>query len=396
MLYDAEGRYDLYLTQNRFQGRRKVLQQHVRELSALYVDLDYYDVPEVNGRPPEAIYEMALALLAKADIPEPSLVLSSGQGIYLVWLHTPVGWQELPRWQDCQYRMWKLLKPLGADAQARDAARVLRVVGTMNSKNGGFVYSLRDAGPRRGFEELATSILPAGLREAEGRPDAELHDLRMQRAARREYKAPRRYTERSLWLARWADLQILRRLRYGDGPMDDFRDRWLFIAGVAMSWITDPPEPQFLERELVGLAEEVGGWEEDFSRSRLQAVLDRVRRAARGETVVWEGSEWDPRYVFKTETILSEKWLGITPEEQRHMYNLIDEDEKRRRNTENRREKRRAEGVKARMQYEEARGASLQKNRAEARHLRDIFGLSTSEIAQIKGVSERTARRWLK
>ncbi len=177
--------------------------------------------------------------------------------------------------------------------------------------------------------------------------------------------------------------------------MDDFRDRWLFVAGVAMSWITDPPEPEFFERELVGLAEGVGGWEKSFSRSKLQDVLDRVRRAARGETVVWEGSEWDPRYVFKTETILSEKWLDITPEEQRHMYNLIGEDEKRRRNTDARREKRRAEGVQPRDQYEQTRTASLQKKRSEARHLRNVLDLSSAQIAQIKGVSERTVRRWL-
>ncbi len=161
VLYDAEGRYDLYLTQNRFEGRRKVLQQHVWELSALYVDVDYYDVPELAGRPPEAVYEMALALLREAGIPEPSLAFCSGQGIYLVWLHTPVGWKELPRWQDCQYRLYKLLKPLGADAHARDAARVLRVVGTTNSKNGDLVYALCDAEPRRGFEELAERMLRA-------------------------------------------------------------------------------------------------------------------------------------------------------------------------------------------------------------------------------------------
>jgi hypothetical protein len=121
-------------------------------------------------------------------------------------LHYPAGWKEIPSWQDCQYKLWRILKPLGADPRARDGARVLRLVGTMNSKNGGPVYALRDAGPRRPFEELAASILQADLVEDEEQPVADLYDLRAQRATRRDYKASRFRTERSLWLARWVDL----------------------------------------------------------------------------------------------------------------------------------------------------------------------------------------------
>jgi hypothetical protein len=102
VLYDVAGAPDIYLSMNRFKGARKARQQHVRELSALYSDIDYYDVPELAGRAPEPVLELALELLQSAGIPEPSLVLCSGQGLYLVWLHYPVGSKELVRWQDCQ------------------------------------------------------------------------------------------------------------------------------------------------------------------------------------------------------------------------------------------------------------------------------------------------------
>jgi hypothetical protein len=391
------GQQDVYLTQNRFAGRRMVLQQHVRQLVAFYADVDYYDMPGLAGCSPEAVYEMALERLREAGVPEPSLAFCSGQGLYLVWLHVPVGWKELPKWQDCQEKLWRLLKPMGADSNARDAARVLRVVGTTNSKNGVSVYALREAGSRRSFEELAASILPADVgedeeRRGEGKP-AELYDLRMQRASRREYRAPKRFTDRSLWLARWVDLQTWRRLRYGEDEMGDFRDRWLFLAGVAMSWITDPPEPEFFERELIGLAEEAGGWGDARTRSKMQAVLERVRMAARGETVTWEGFEWDPRYAFKTETILS--WLEMTLAEEREMYTLIGGDEKRRRNTESKRRKRRAEGVKPRGDYEQERVADIRKKRASAHRLKNTCKLSNEEIAKVMRVSERTVRRLL-
>jgi hypothetical protein len=393
VLYDVAGQLDVYLTQNRFAGRRRVLQQHLRQLVAFYTDVDYYNVPGLARLSPEAVYEMVLERLREAGVPEPSLAFCSGQGLYLVWLHVPVGWKELSRWQDCQYRLWRLLEPLGADANARDAARVLRVVGTTNSKNGALVYSLRDPGPRWDFEELAEKIAAADLGEDEGQPGAVLFDLRAQRAARREYKAPRRWDERSLWLGRWADLQILRRLRHEEMQMDDFRDRWLFLAGVAMSWITDPPEPEFFERELLGLAEQVGGWADARTRSKMQAVFDRVRMVNRGEKVVWKETEWDPRFRFHTQTILS--WLEIKLAEEREMYTLIGVDEKRRRNTENKRKKRRAEGAQPRADYEQQRAADIRKKRTSARRLKNTRKLSNEEIAKVMRVSERTVRRLL-
>ena len=394
VLHGVAGEQDVYFSQNRFGGRRKVLQQHLRELAALYTDVDYYRVPGLNNLSPEAAYEMVLERLREAGMPEPSLAFCSGQGLCLVWRHDPVGWKELPRWQDCQYRLWRVLEPLGADPKARDAARVLRVVGTVNGKNGGLVYSLGDPGPRRGFEELAERIAAVDLGEDRRRSGADLYDLRAQRAARGEYKPPRHRTERSLWLARWVDLQTWRRLRYGDGQMGDFRDRWLFLAGVALSWITDPPEPEFLERELLGLAAEVAGWDDARTRSKLRAVFDRVRMVSRGEKVIWEGLEWDPRYAFRTRTII--ECLEITRAEERQMWTLIGEDEKRRRNTQSRRRKRRAEGARPRAAYAQQRAEDSQKKRSAASDLQDQHGLSTSEIAAVMGVSARTVRRLLK
>lgn len=391
VLYDIAGAPDIYLSQNRFEGARQVLQQHVRELAALYVDIDYYDLPELAGHAPEAVLELALDRLRSAGMLEPSLALCLGRGLYLIWLHSPVGWKELPRWQDCQYRIWRILKPLGADPRSRDAARVLRIVGTTNSKNNGLVYAVHYTGLRRGFEELAATILLADLDEDEELGGADLYDMRAQHAARREYKAPRYRTERSLWLARWADLQTLLHLRYGEEQMTDFRDRWLFLSGVAMSWITDPPEPEFFERELLGLAEQAGGWSNERSRAKLQAVFKRVRMVARGLKVTWQGVEVDPRYRFRTEVIV--QWLEIEPREQCEMYNLIGAEEKRRRNTESRRQKRRAAGLRSRSHYDQTRSASLQEKRATVRRLQNEFNLTIAEIAQVMGVSARTVRR---
>jgi hypothetical protein len=117
------------------------------------------------------------------------------------------------------------------------------------------------------------------------------------------------------------------------------RDYWMFLAGNAMSWLV-PPER--LKRELYTLTHEVAGWHDRESKSRMHAIFERSHMAARGEKVVWEDIEVDPRYRFKTETII--EWLEITDEEQKQMINLISPSEKYRRKRENEDEKRRKAG----------------------------------------------------
>lgn len=156
----------------------------------------------------------------------------------------------------------------------------------------------------------------------------------------------------------------------------------LFLAGVAMSWIT---HPAVLQRELSALAYEVGGWHEEEAASRLHAVYQRVHMAARGETVPFNGMEVDPRYRFKTETLL--EWLEITPEEERHMRTLVGPDERRRRNRERKREERREAGARDRY-------GIAATNRREAQRLHSE-GKSIPEIVEALGVSKRTVHRYL-
>ena len=106
----------------------------------------------------------------------------------------------------------------------------------------------------------------------------------------------------SLGEARLTDYQALRALRWFGEPIPDFRDRWLFLAGVAMSWVA---VPQVLRRELYALAHEIGGWTEGKAHSKLSSVMSRAHAAARGgERVEFAGAKMDPRYRFRNQTII--------------------------------------------------------------------------------------------
>jgi hypothetical protein len=57
VLHDLAGKQDRYLTQSRFIGRRRVIAQ-LEELSAMFVDRDFYKVPKRTVSPgPEALVE---------------------------------------------------------------------------------------------------------------------------------------------------------------------------------------------------------------------------------------------------------------------------------------------------------------------------------------------------
>jgi transcriptional regulator with XRE-family HTH domain len=374
------GETDVYLSTQRFWGWRRIAQ--LAECGALAIDLDYHRVPELREMHPLGVLEGALDMLQRAQIPAPSLAIASGRGLYLLWLHRPIPRAALPRWNACQRALWETLRPLGADRGALDAARVLRVIGTRHSKAQVLVEALTPPGEVWSFEDLADELLPVDR--------AGLHDLRVHRAARRPqerlWTPPEGFTVGTLWEARLSDLQRLRWLRHWTPIVSGHRDHWMFVAGVAMSWIA---VPAVLRRELFALAKEAGDWTDSEARSRLQAIFKRAHMAAKGERVEWGGVKVDPRYRLRNATIL--ELLEITGEEERHMKTIIGADERRRRDRERDENRRRAAGAMTREEYE----GRAQDRRAEAARLRSE-GLNNRQIAEALGISKRRVQQLLK
>ncbi|MDN5696465.1 MAG: hypothetical protein L0G70_00655 [Rubrobacter sp.] len=368
------GRANVYLSTQRFRGRRRLAK--LLSLSSLYADLDYYRVQGLAGLHPYAVMEGALRLLEGRGIPPPTLAISSGRGLYLLWQHEHVKRSALPRWRAAQDEITRALSCYGADPQATDAARVLRMVGTTNEDEP--VYSLLPVGEVYDFNGLANRVLPL--------TQAELHDLRVQRALRANRKPEKRsqappegFTAATLWEARLSDLQRLRELRFMDAQMSDYRHRWLFVCGVGMSWLAS--SPQAMRRELFELAAEAGSWSEDHTAGKLSSVVSRTKRAFAGERVEWRGEMLDPRYRLTNQRIM--EWLEIDASEESHMQTLISSDERRRRN--------RKDPEMTRERYE---GRATQ--RREEAHRMASEGLSTARIAEALKVSQRTARYYLK
>ena len=229
----------------------------------------------------------------------------------LVWLHAPVPRQALPRWRACQQSLFDTLRHLGADRLATDAARVLRLVGTCNSRSGTFVEAITPVAEVWDFEVLAEEILPLAR--------AEIVALRLERAKRRGQgrmvHPPSRFFTRGqlVGVAPERAAELLHHRWFGTLP-DGQRDLWMLLAGTAISYLVPAP---IVRREIVALAREVTGgrWSERETASRMGTLIRNAERAARGLRIEYRGHMVDPRYRFRTDTIV--EMLEITEAEMR-------------------------------------------------------------------------------
>ena len=319
---ELDPKWDTYLSQARFAGRRQIVK--LITVRSLWSDLDTYKVPTLAGLSDEALLACVIGCCEKEGLPYPSYVLSTGRGLCVVWLHETLPRLMLPRWQAAQAGLHERLTSLGPNPQAREVARVLRLVGSINTKSGRCVrclYPLVGSPEVFRFKELEKLLSP--LREPwqvrrarellRGRARRPVTLLRL--AATDGRKLP--LGSWPLWDRRLTDLEALRRLRWGDEPLPPAnRDLWLFISTVALSWTIE--DPAVLRREVLELGREAlgGAWPDALIEQDMAAALNRAEAAARGELIEWplgSGCKVDPRYHYGDRRII--EVLGITAAE---------------------------------------------------------------------------------
>lgn len=375
---------DFYVSQQSFLNWRSISQ--LRALGCLYVDVDYRTRVRWKNQTPRDVLIAIHAVLEEAGTPTPSYVLDTGRGLNLVWLHDLLPRAALSRWTAVQKQLADILKPFGADLKALDAARVFRVVGSVNSRADwdrrivGMIWCQGDpASPyRHDFNSLADEVLPLKR--------SELVALRTERAKHRAGGENMTPLKLALTSANWGevcltDLQRLRAHRFSEGALPEGqRDIWLFCAAAAMSWMCPP---QVMQREIEVLALEAAGWTDKETASRMSSVIKRAIVAAAGGTISFNGRDVDPRYRMKSSTIID--WLEIEPGEMRdaNLRMLVDQDRRRELNTERTRQSRHKRGASSRLQAQAERLALGQK----AIYLAASKGMNREELADQLGVS---------
>ena len=167
---------------------------------------------------------------------------------------------------------------------------------------------------------------------------------------------------------------------------EGYRDKWLFLASVALSWFLPPDRLLF---EITAHARQFTSLPLQEVQRTMKPVVERAQKAAEGEKVRWNGLEIDPRYRFRRETLYS--WLGdLIPEELIPQLRAVVPEEVRKARDRKRKWSKRQDHYTG-----EGYRLSNADKYAQARLLR-AKGWSLRRIAWELGVDETTVRRWCK
>ena len=348
--------YNVYITLNTFYKTYRRI-ECIKELNALFIDLDTYK----TGFTKEQILINLNENHFKQSMPIPNFIIDSGRGLYLIWLIKKVPSMALPLWKAVEEYFYKTLKEFGADRQALDATRILRVPGSFNSKthteikiidNYDYLYELR---------EIQSEYMPELSEKApvrRGRPK----------------KVKYIFRERSLYYARIMDIIKLCELREYD--LKGHRELILFLYRYYLCYFTED-----VEKALYDTLELNSMFKQPLAEKE-------VTRATKSAETVFKKENKD--YKYKNETLIN--LLEISDEEQKEMRTIIDDEEYKRR--------RRLRNNKAYENKLKKEGKLTEKEKISQRRkkIKDLLdkGLMRKDICLTLDISIKTYKRDVK
>ena len=343
---------NVYISINTFYSTFRRL-EYLKELKAQFIDLDIY---KTGFTKTQIIMHLETDYFNKS-IPRPNLIIDSGRGLYLIWLLNSVPSKALPLWKAVEEYLYSVLKPFGADRQALDPTRVLRVPGSINSKSNTTVNVIEQYDYIYDLREIQNEYLPElkPKEKKKGRPSKTVFIHR----------------ERSLYFARIQDITKLCELREYD--LKGHRELILFLYRYYLCY--------FLEDTKKALEDVL-----ELNREFIYPLSENeVIRATRSAEKVYLSKDKDYRY--KNETLI--ELLEITELEETHMTTIIsDKEYKRRKNIRNKK----AYGEKLRADGKVSEKDKIAERRAK---IKDLLaeGLKRKDICLQLDISIKTYKR---
>ena len=340
---------NVYISINTFYSTFRRL-EYLKELKAQFIDLDIYKTGFTKA---QIIMHLEADYFNKS-IPRPNLIIDSGRGLYLIWLLNSVPSKALPLWKAIEEYLYSVLKPFGADRQALDPTRILRVPGSINSKSKTTVKVIEQYDYIYDLREIQNEYLPElkPKEKKKGRPSKTVFIHR----------------ERSLYFARIQDITKLCELREYD--LKGHRELILFLYRYYLCY--------FLEDTKKALEDVL-----ELNREFIYPLSENeVIRATRSAEKVYLSKDKDYRY--KNETLI--ELLKITELEETHMSTIISDKEYKRR-----------ENIRVKKAYQEklkSEGKVSEKEKLSQRRakIKDLLreGLKQKDICSQLNISKDT------
>lgn len=373
---EVEGEADTYITPNTmYKPFRKV--ENIRQFRALYIDIDGVEDDQIGTS-----YKI-LELAENKVIPKPSMIVNSGRGIHIYWkiINAPYG--ALYTWQELEDFLYHKLKALGADRQATDGARILRLPGTINSRNNKECRIISNENIQYSMYDLREEYLNYKVKTEQ------TGDISIKKSTSHKVIANSFFNSYSLHIARASDIITLCELR--NYNVKNYRNMILhcfaYWKGI---YIRDEEE---LAKEVIDLN---NSFKEPLKENEVNAILRCIPKAIdkfiayeqgirSGERKkVTKGMRDKEGYWYTNESLIDR--LKITDQEQRQLKTIIGTKEKYRRNN-----------LKRTPRNEEG----LTKKQQELRELKEMIlklkseGLSNIKISEKLGINKSTVGRIL-
>lgn len=144
---EYKNKKDIYYTPNTFNSPIKREREYLWQLHRFYIDIDHK-----KGTLPIDPFEVVGAveqLVEEKKIPQPTEYINSGRGIHIYWDIKDCHIMLLDLWEKIENYLFNIIKELersinniSVDTRVKDPTRLLRLPGTINSKNNSKCYSM--------------------------------------------------------------------------------------------------------------------------------------------------------------------------------------------------------------------------------------------------------------
>ena len=416
VIAELRGVSDVYVSQAVFTGRQ-CKGKHVRFIPGAWVDLDIYRCPGLSDRPRATLIRQLLEHCDVRGVPRPSYTISSGRGLYMKWTYAePARARDRPTCEAINTALAALFAGFGADPKVKDAPRVLRPVGSVNSKAAWTVVHVahredtEDGTPLRHDMAALQAVVDAAVAPECPEPKRSRRNAaartrpstaRSQLATVPPKDAP---TEAGRGWRTWnqrvfADITRLAELRWSPGTIPaGWRDVFAFHAAVQIAHLE--PADQVMPAVRAWAARHLpAAFIANELEPYMQSVCERAWRAQKGETVEYQRQPngptvlMSPIYTFKRTQLLAR--LQITPAESAHLDVLIDDAEHRARERKRKADARRAQGCRTNAERGAARAAEADREAIKVEALR-AQGRTWSQVADALGITEGSAQQRLR
>lgn len=341
-LTDLKDVVDVYATVNQFTFTRKL--ENLIYTTMFYSDLDIYHTG-FKDISKEDFIEKVLNYCFENKIPEPNLMIYSGNGFYLKWLFSEKCNKyefTLDKYKIAQKAINQLFQFLGADSKALDASRVLRLPGSINSKTGKKCEVIYFNDERKSaqdlFEAFSHFYTPEPAKPLKSRSKKVVADETVNQekplkqklllVKRDSSKAPKKTLSGPILAkARYDDLKKLIEIR--NNNIENSRMSFLFwlLNFKALCGSTNFVD---FESDAYEIAEKLNFKKNEWSFDELSTLENKVKKHNDGyKKVVKQNDEYfklSNLYTPKNQTLID--IFQITDEEQKKLKTIISTSEK--------------------------------------------------------------------